>query len=758
MIIQKTTINGSDFTNANQLNVSKSISDNNTVSNFTANYDSPYGRHKNSFTVGNEIKIYADNNAIVTNGSPDGQWKFNEGIGGIAYDTMGINNGSITGATYIVGKVGSALSFNGIANKVVVPSNGSIISNKSGLTWMMWINPKAISTGRNNLLWADADSGIFYTDLTDRKLYTYMSNYAGNTNYFASTGSLNYYNWNHIAMTFDGTTSTNNVKVYINGNLDVTKNLAAGSTKVTSSFNLGIDYPGGPGNFPYSGLMDDVRIYDIALSQNQINEIYNNGSGTELISNDGQNIFTGVIENVTFLGEGLNEKVELRGRDYSIRLTDNNVQPVVYTNMEIGSIVNDILKNNLDDIGSSFVQHPGIVLKRIAFKQPPINDALKQLADLSDYSYYVDASKNLHFEPTGSTFTGITLSSGNIAKMQFDKTREGMANQVWVYGDRQLVAAPTFKYGVGSPSGTTIGMGSVITLPDKPSNTQVSILGSIRIGGVYQMQQFPTSGTVYLVSYEDRQIIFPSGTEYGYYLPGSGGSVIVNYDKSVPIAKYGEDPTSKAIYGKKSLIINDKSIKDPNTATSLVNYYVGLANPLNNIECDLKGWFTFQPGQTVNVIMPNFNLNSTMPIIEQTYNFTPENMLEEKVIKVNLDNRQIDITDQIRDLSQRLDAIEAQDKQETDVITRIMSVNGGNALIVGSYWVVKTRNFIGSEFRVWDTGNNPPGISGTNATLRVGLLASGNIADASWIGSLSYLASGNIGITAFSTVRSGGYY
>jgi len=751
MIKQKTLINGSDYTNALNLTVSKSTSDNNTVSNFTATYDSPYGRHKNNFAVGQEIIIYADSDIIRTLGSPTEQFIFNEGSGTNVSGTMNMYNATMRNATWVPGKIGSAIYCNGSNSYARFYDAGSMLASNCNWTVMAWVNYLGSGntpSGTDNPIIAGrfGDNTALFID-SSMKINLRMDDRT-----VISTQSIGSRTWNHIAASFKSGVSAGvwNAKLYLNGELLKDENNTWANVNYSNVGSIYIGYEN-RGARNWNGYIDDVRIYmGSILNTSQVYEIYNAGSGTEIITNNNQKLFTGVVENVTFTGEGLNERVDLRGRDYSIRLVDNNVQPVVYTNMEIGSIVNDILKNNTTDIGSSTVQHPNITLKRIAFKQPPINDALKQLADLSDYAYYVDNDKNLHFEPAGSSYSGYTFYSGNTIGMIFDKTREGMANQIWVYGDRQLAAAPTFNIGVGSPSGTAIGMGSVFTLPDKPSNTQVSISGSIRIGGVYQMQTYPTSGTVYLVNYEDRQLVFPSGADYGYYLPASGGSIIVNYDRSLPIAKYGENSVSRTIYGPKSLVVTDKSIKDPNIATSLVNYYIGLADPLNNIECDLKGWFTFTPGQTANLIMPNFGLNlNQIPIIEATYNFMPDTMMEEKVIRVKLDNRQIDITDQIRDLSQRLDALEAADKDSTDIITRIQAYTG-SMLIVGSVWSIK-QQFNGSEFKIWDSSGHARASGGITI---LGLLNSGA---GLGTGSMSYLASGVLG-TGWQTIRSGGYY
>ena len=49
-------------------------------------------------------------------------------------------------------------------------------------------------------------------------------------------------------------------------------------------------------------------------------------------------LLTGIVEEVEFTGGGTEEKVMLRGRDYTARLMDTTIQPTVYTNQEVGSI------------------------------------------------------------------------------------------------------------------------------------------------------------------------------------------------------------------------------------------------------------------------------------------------------------------------------------------------------------------------------------------------------------------------------------
>lgn len=453
-------------------------------------------------------------------------------------------------------------------------------------------------------------------------------------------------------------------------NLMVNKTVSQNTA--VSNFNVTLDSPYGRHKSDFN-INDEVTVYT---------------SGTDIGYNK---LFTGTIELVDFQGQGLHETVNLQGNDYSSRLIDNTIPPTVYTNTEIGSIVRDIIKNNTTEIGSNFIQNTSTVLKRISFNEVPIYDAIQDLADLSGYTFYIDNNKQFHFELAGSSPTGYTLGSDSIIKTIFDKTKEGMANRVAVYGDRYLVSPPQEAF-------TITNQGSVFTLGYKPHNTSVSTsltAGSLLRGGIFEVNSSVYSGTDYLVNFDDKHIILISGNNaiINYNnIPPNGGSVVVNYDRSLPIIKIGQDDTSIAAYGKKTKIINDKSIKDPNTAAAIRDVEIQKSSPLNNLQLDLRGWFAFEPGRTVNISLADFNLvDSGIPIVQVHYNFDKQRIHENKIISVILDKRPVDITDKLRDINRRLEAIEAQDRTETDILSRLQYATG-SGIFIGSSWYVSTKN------------------------------------------------------------------
>ena len=70
-------------------------------------------------------------------------WTFDEGSGSNVFDTSGNNNnGTINGATWGVGKYGTALQFHGQDNYVEIPSSDSleIDENVTIAAWVNWVD------------------------------------------------------------------------------------------------------------------------------------------------------------------------------------------------------------------------------------------------------------------------------------------------------------------------------------------------------------------------------------------------------------------------------------------------------------------------------------------------------------------------------------------------------------------------------------------------------------------------------------------
>ncbi len=194
----------------------------------------------------------------------------------------------------------------------------------------------------------------------------------------------------------------------------------------------------------------------------------------------------------------------------------------------------------------------------------------------------------------------------------------------------------------------------------------------------------------------------------------------MNYDRETPLVRFGRSRPSIDAFGPKTLIINEKSIKDPNQAKSILNIALEKGTPLDKAEFELKGWFTFTIGQTVEAILSDFDINEpTWPILNITYTFDRNTVEAERVIKVRLNNKITDITDTITELSKRLKALESEDLQAGVFLTRL-EFGLGSMLIVGSEWTVAKRG-LGSS---WILDNRVVGSRTGDEVILLGTLGS----------------------------------
>ena len=96
----------------------------------------------------------------------------------------------------------------------------------------------------------------------------------GTTYTATSTTDINDNEWHHIVGSYDGTT----MKIYIDGNLEDTNTDFSGNLPTnTENVKIGADYQSTLDNF-FDGLIDETRIYNRALSADEIGELYRAGA------------------------------------------------------------------------------------------------------------------------------------------------------------------------------------------------------------------------------------------------------------------------------------------------------------------------------------------------------------------------------------------------------------------------------------------------------------------------------------------------
>jgi hypothetical protein len=198
---------------------------------------------------------------------------FNENTGTIANDNSGNNNTATlaNGPTWSAsGKYGAAILFDG-TNDLVNINDANSLDLTNGMTIEAWINPNNLTgyktvickeNGSTNLSYAlsanNSTSGTSNQRPDTRiRIGTTTSTATGTTKLVLNT-------WTHIASTYDGAV----LRFYVNGTQVSTANVTGNMVTTTNMLRIGGSTALGTQYF--AGLIDEVRIYNKALTQAQI--------------------------------------------------------------------------------------------------------------------------------------------------------------------------------------------------------------------------------------------------------------------------------------------------------------------------------------------------------------------------------------------------------------------------------------------------------------------------------------------------------
>ena len=198
-------------------------------------------------------------------------WHFDEGNGTVAHDVDGQNNGTLgDGDTTMAPtwSVEGGLSFDGVNDKVKVPDSDALDLAGNALTVSLWLKRTGATAG---LLVKKADASNGYQlSLTATGTVQFEIRQAGTTKTVTSTTTIPLNQWKHIAARYDGSA----LRVFISGTIDTATTAATGSLAATTEAL----WIGGDTTY-LNGALDDLSIYNRALSDAEITNVSNNRVG-----------------------------------------------------------------------------------------------------------------------------------------------------------------------------------------------------------------------------------------------------------------------------------------------------------------------------------------------------------------------------------------------------------------------------------------------------------------------------------------------
>jgi len=189
--------------------------------------------------------------------------------GNIAYDLSGYgNHGTRYGASWYRGKIGYCLSFDGVDDYVRVADSPSL-KTPTGLTVEVWIYP-AFENVEKTFIAYDEGWGTPFSLSKDTINRFKLHIRIGDIDSYPNGGQLPKDSWSHTVVTWDKTSG--NLILYVNTQIVWSGTGFTGDLAITTE-PMCIGTMLGPEAY-FNGLIDEVRIYNRALSPDEIKAHY----------------------------------------------------------------------------------------------------------------------------------------------------------------------------------------------------------------------------------------------------------------------------------------------------------------------------------------------------------------------------------------------------------------------------------------------------------------------------------------------------
>lgn len=207
---------------------------------------------------------------IVASSNLVGWWKLDETGGNTVLDSSlngnhGVYEGSIESS---IGKISSAISFNGASEQVEIPNESFYDSLTTAITISCWFRVETFDTPWQALVTKGDNSWRVHRHLTGNVLTFTIT---GTSNSLSATTEVNDGLWHHIAAVYDGSFKY----IYIDGVLD--NSVASTGTIKSNDYAIGIGENIQHNTREWEGDIDDVRIYNKGLSSSEVSLIYSQG-------------------------------------------------------------------------------------------------------------------------------------------------------------------------------------------------------------------------------------------------------------------------------------------------------------------------------------------------------------------------------------------------------------------------------------------------------------------------------------------------
>ncbi len=184
------------------------------------------------------------------------------------------NNGDVNGARAVSGISGQALNFDGVDDYVSASASGVNTSAGQYNTVSFWMYDTGTADTQLPFQWTGVGYGLILLYPTDERYFGFNTL---NGEVYGIAG-LPRNSWVHVVAVFYNGNPSSGSQLYINGvqqSLSYVWGASSNTQNVTAPFRVGTD---STNSWPYRGKIDEVRVYNRALSASEILDLYNIGA------------------------------------------------------------------------------------------------------------------------------------------------------------------------------------------------------------------------------------------------------------------------------------------------------------------------------------------------------------------------------------------------------------------------------------------------------------------------------------------------
>ncbi len=251
-------------------------------------------------------RLYQETHPDDPNTNLVGYWTFDgtDVRGAAALDrSRATNNGTLTnGPTVAPGRLGQSLNFDDADDYVAVadPTSGALdFGSGQAFSLAGWFYRDTNGTMDALLFKASNDLSQGYGLLFDGNLLTaFLNDASDDCGWYVNVGDITGV-WHHYVLSVD---SSHVATLYLDGtNIGSNDCSIAGDLSNGDALAIGIGYAGT--TIPFDGKLDDVRIYDTALTQAQVTDIYQASGGKTTLQSSQNGVLTnGLVGQWSFDG------------------------------------------------------------------------------------------------------------------------------------------------------------------------------------------------------------------------------------------------------------------------------------------------------------------------------------------------------------------------------------------------------------------------------------------------------------------------